>query len=50
MDEMRLAKVNYHKAVNFEVYEAYFRTFCKNKHAENEYCLRADAASFNRGL
>lgn len=47
---MRLARINYQKAVNFEVFESYFRTFCKNKGAENEYSLRADAASFKEGL
>lgn len=50
MDDMRLAKLNYQKVINFEVIEQFFRTFCINKAAEHDFQLRADRKSFKRGI
>ena len=50
MEDMRLARLNFQRTINFEVMEAYFRTFCIDQSAENDFQLRADEESFNQGL
>ena len=49
LDNLRLAKLNYHKA-NFNILEQFFRIFCRNRYVEHSYFLRADFKSFNKGI
>ena len=36
--------------MNFQIYESFFKTFCKNKNSMSDYKLRADFNSFNEGI
>jgi hypothetical protein len=43
-------RANLRRYINFEIYEALFRTFCRNPNIEHDCLLRADFESFNKGI
>ena len=39
---IRMVKLNYRDQINFELYEQFFRFFCKNKYIDSLYMLSCD--------
>ena len=48
--EMKRARLNFGKYIQFQRYEQFFRLFCRNPYVEHHLFLRADLKSFSRGI
>lgn len=49
-DTVQQARMNFQNYINFEVYEQFFRMFCRNQYLEYDYTLRADLNSLKEGM
>ena len=50
MAEEKEVRENFKRYLNFDLYEQFFRGFCRNPYVEYSYSLRADYQSFSKGL
>ena len=47
---MNRARLNFGKYINFQIYEQFFRLFCRNPYVEHFLFLRADLKSLSKGI
>ena len=50
MQEIKECIANFGHKMNVEIYQQFFRSFCRNKDAAADYMLRADFKSFSQGI